>query len=550
MGRRPPAPRPSPAPRQARHATVDGAHEVRPRGWPLRRTLGLSLGLMVAVFAGAVVVAGLSLRSLTARVSRSTVTITRLSGSADRLLAGMLTQEVLVRSYAQTGDAPTRVQFNQARAAFLQTFAEAERLPHLDATSRTLLDTQRAIAERWYEQVARREIALSDAGQDGPLQQLIMQGQSRRLVDEFRTANTQFRDHLAALGRQEADAAAQRARATALLVILSIVVAGLAGLTVFVYLRHGVLRPLGELTAAVSAVRSGLLDVRVPEQGAREFRVLERSFNETVIALQLADEERRRLEQLKSDFIAIVSHELRTPLTSIKGYTEMVLDGDAGPVSEEQRDYLGTALTNTDRLVDLVNDLLDLSRIESGRFEVERGRVDIAAVVESALGTLRPLIDAKAQRLSVQMAPGLPPVDGDARRLTQVAVNLISNASKYTPTGGAITVQAIAEGGSMVLRVSDTGAGIHPEDQLHLFERFYRARTAGHHNVTGTGLGLAITRSIVELHGGRILVQSVPGEGSTFEVRLRPWVGAGPWHDGSGQPGDRLLPAPPAVVPK
>ncbi len=535
---------PDPAPPGAGLGT---AREKTP-GWPLRRTLGISLLVMVAVFAGAVIVAGLSLHNLTQRVVRSSTTITRLSGTADRLLAAMLTQEVLVRTYTQTGEAPVKAQISQARNALVQTFADAERLPHLDATSRELLDRQRAIADRWWEQIARREIALRDSGQEAPLQQAVLQGQSRRQVEEFRSANTQFRDHLAALGRAESEAAAARVRATALLVILAIVIAGLAGLTTFVYVRHGVLRPLRDLTGAVAALRSGRLDVRVTEHGAREFRLLERSFNDTVAALQLAEEERRRLEQLKSDFIAIVSHELRTPLTSIKGYTEMVLDGDAGAVSEEQRDYLGTVLSNTDRLVDLVNDLLDLSRIESGRFEVERGQVDLAVVVESALRTLRPLIEAKGQELTVTLAPALPLVDGDARRLTQVAVNLISNACKYTPESGSITVEAAVVGGEVVLQVSDTGTGIHPDDQLHLFERFYRARPAGNRNVTGTGLGLAITRSIVELHGGRILVRSAPGQGSTFAVFLRPWTAAAAPSGTSAWAAPARLPARPAAV--
>jgi signal transduction histidine kinase len=258
----------------------------------------------------------------------------------------------------------------------------------------------------------------------------------------------------------------------------------------------------------------------VPERGSQELRALAGAFNEMTGSMEAAEAERARLEQMKTDFISVVSHELRTPLTSIKGYTQMVADGDAGELSEEQAEYLAVALSNTDRLVDLVNDLLDLSRIESGRFELERRPVRITEVVDGALQVLRPLVTAKGQALAVDTAPDLPVVDGDLKRLVQVAVNLLSNAHKYTEAGGKISVSASVEQSEIVLAVRDTGIGIRPEDQSHLFERFYRVRGAGARDVTGTGLGLAIARSIVELHGGRITVQSALGVGSRFEVRL------------------------------
>ncbi|MBI2761770.1 MAG: CHASE3 domain-containing protein [Chloroflexi bacterium] len=487
-------------------------------GWPLRRSLGALVLVMLVVFTGAAAVAAFSVRDVMQRIGRTSNNLVRLSSISDRLLAGMLTQETLARTYALSGEAVLKRQLQDARTGFNQTLREAETLPDLDATSRELLRQQKATADRWYIEVGQREIQLKDAGRDDLLTALVRNGAGRRMVEDFRTTNAEFRSYLDQLGRQEASQAQRDARRGGILIVFAIGFAATCGLGGLWYVRRGVLAPVKQIMAAVGAVGAGRLDVRVEPSGAKEFRALGGAFNDTVAAMEAAEEDRRRLEQLKTDFISVVSHELRTPLTSIQGYTEFVLDGDAGEITPEQREYLQIALSNTVRLVDLVNDLLDLSRIESGRFDLERAPVDLGGVVEEALTTMRPILQAKSQQLSVDVAAGLAPVEGDRRRLVQVAINLLSNASKYTPEGGAVTVSVEPGGGSVRLVVRDTGQGMRPEDLAHLFERFFRARSPDARAVTGTGLGLAITKSIVELHGGQIAVQSALGVGSRFEV--------------------------------
>jgi len=231
------------------------------------------------------------------------------------------------------------------------------------------------------------------------------------------------------------------------------------------------------------------------------------------------------INRAKSAFVSIVSHELRTPMTAVKGFVDIMLKGVAGPVSDDQRRYLHIVRSNIDRLTALVNDLLDLSHIETGRMRLDFERVSLHDVVADVLRTLYARVGEKGHTLDVQVPPALPPVRADASRLTQILINLIGNAVAYTPPGGRITVAARADDRFAVVEVSDTGVGIAPGDQQRVFERFFRADDAAVREAKGTGLGLPIVQSLVELHGGRIWVHSegVPGKGSTFSFTLPLW---------------------------
>lgn len=228
----------------------------------------------------------------------------------------------------------------------------------------------------------------------------------------------------------------------------------------------------------------------------------------------------RELDRMKTEFVSQVSHELRTPLTAIKGFTDLMLDGDAGEVNEEQEEYLQIVKQNVDRLVSLINDLLDVARIESGRIKLKIEAIDLRAIVDLVVATMHPLIDAKDQSLTVEIAPDLPPARGDHDRILQVVTNLVSNAYKYTPAGGALRVEVSRSDDWLQVAVQDTGIGIPPEDIPKLFTRFFRVDTSLTREIGGTGLGLSIVKSIVELHGGTVSVQSTPGSGSTFSFDI------------------------------
>jgi signal transduction histidine kinase/DNA-binding response OmpR family regulator len=226
------------------------------------------------------------------------------------------------------------------------------------------------------------------------------------------------------------------------------------------------------------------------------------------------------IAQMKNEFVSTVSHELRTPLTSIKGYVDLILDGDAGEVSEIQREFLSIVKENSDRLVNLINDMLDISRIESGRIHLRTEPQDIEDLVAGAVETFRAVMTQTGRTIEVTVPDGLPLVVADRDRVRQVLINLISNAVKYSPDGGEVRVRAEAVGGAVRVSVHDQGIGIGREDQKLLFTKFYRVDSALTREIGGTGLGLSICKSIIDLLGGEIGCDSTAGGGSTFWFTL------------------------------
>jgi len=227
----------------------------------------------------------------------------------------------------------------------------------------------------------------------------------------------------------------------------------------------------------------------------------------------------RRLEQVRKDFVANVSHELRTPLTAIKGYVEALQDALQDDPAQRSR-FLEIIGTHTDRLNLIIADLLLLSKIESGQIPLKREPVSIRALVDHAFGFLGHLIERKQHKVVTAIPPGLPPVLGDGEQLGQVLSNLLDNAIKYTPDHGTITITAEVVQDMVEVRVEDTGIGIPPKDLPRIFERFYRVDKARSRELGGTGLGLAIVKHLVEGHGGSVCVESLPGQGTRFRVRL------------------------------
>jgi signal transduction histidine kinase len=226
------------------------------------------------------------------------------------------------------------------------------------------------------------------------------------------------------------------------------------------------------------------------------------------------------IDRMKSEFLSIAAHELRAPMTSIKGYSDMLLLGLAGEYEERQKQFLDTIKANVDRVMEMVNEFSEISRLETGDLRLDAKPLHIDKLVSEVVVSLRPQIEAKEINLTLEMPPDLPEVWGDRTRIIQVLTNLVTNAYKYTPRGGRIAIKAQGVDDSLQVDVADTGVGIAPQDQERLFTRFFRADHPEVRRVTGTGLGLSITKSIVELHGGHIWVKSQLGEGSTFSFTL------------------------------
>ncbi len=224
----------------------------------------------------------------------------------------------------------------------------------------------------------------------------------------------------------------------------------------------------------------------------------------------------KQLDRIKSDFVTTVSHDLRSPLTAILGYVELL--ARVGPLNDQQTDFVRRVRYSVNAITSLITDLLDLGRVEAG-FDTQKEPVNLSLVVRYAVEGLSNRAEAKKQKLATKLPPTPPPVYGNPIRLRQVASNLLDNAIKYTPEGGAIMVMVQETEDQEILMVQDSGVGIALADQPYIFDKFYRAKGVPE-NVPGTGLGLSIVKSIVENHGGRIWVESKPGEGSLFTVVL------------------------------
>ena len=225
----------------------------------------------------------------------------------------------------------------------------------------------------------------------------------------------------------------------------------------------------------------------------------------------------KELDKMKSDFVATVSHDLRSPLSIITGYALML--PEEGELNETQQEFVERIRLSVTKMVTLINNLLDLGKIEA-EVEMEMEPCQLVTVINEAVGGLKEQARTKEIVLQLDLPPELPLVLGNQVRLDQVMSNLVSNAIKFTPEGGMVAVSASEEKGEVVVEVKDTGIGIASEDQVHLFEKFYRVSSEETSDIEGTGLGLAIVKSIVEAHGGQIWVKSRPGQGSTFGFAL------------------------------
>ncbi len=329
----------------------------------------------------------------------------------------------------------------------------------------------------------------------------------------------------------------------------SLLIAMAAGIVIYRSISH----PIRDLLAATKTVASGIFR-RIPVAGEDEVGQLTKAFNAMTNSLRQRDI-RLRVQQLqlrranaqlaqanlhKSEFLANMSHELRTPLHAIMGFAEMLKEPGPGQLAADQRAYLENIATSGQHLLSLINEVLDLAKVESGRIELYPEAFPVADALESLHNLVRSLAGKKKIQIHFQVAPDVSTCTADPGRFKQIMYNLLSNAIKFTPAGGRIRValspaSEVRPGDCLQVEVTDTGIGIRREDQDRIFEEF--VQVDGGRPAEGTGLGLALTRKFVELHGGRIWVESEVGRGSTFIFRLPqpPWL--------------RTEPSPPLPVP-
>ncbi len=285
------------------------------------------------------------------------------------------------------------------------------------------------------------------------------------------------------------------------------------------------IEPVRRMDERLKQIASGDFAGRVEIPNADELGALAGNLNRMSEELGRLYAQLETTSRHKSEFLANMSHELRTPLNAIIGFSEVLLERMFGELNPKQDEYLQDIMTSGRHLLSLINDILDLSKIEAGRMELELTKFDLPAAMENALTLVRGRAEAHAIALTQDVDQRLGEFVADERKLKQVLVNLLSNAVKFTPEGGRVDVRAAPADGGVEISVSDTGIGIAPEDQEAIFEEFRQAGGDYTRKREGTGLGLSLARKFVELHGGRLWVKSEMGNGSTFTFTLpeRPW---------------------------
>ena len=325
----------------------------------------------------------------------------------------------------------------------------------------------------------------------------------------------------------------------ALLISTALVTALLIMAGSYVIIRYVIVKPVKHLKEVSDAISAGHLNVRSEIQTRDEFEDLSHAFNRMLRTLVSMQERYRRLNsdldkkvdelaqanmalyesnRIKSDFLATMSHELRTPLNSILGFSDVLLT--SGNLTEKQQRWVSNIQSSGQQLLNQINDLLDLAKIEAGKMEVHPEEISAPELCEGLLGMFRPMADKKNIDLRGQYDPTLPVLKQDPIKLRQILSNLLSNAVKFTPEGGRVTLRAERDGKWVLFVVVDTGVGIAPEDQELVFEKFRQAANPMTREYEGTGLGLSIVRELAKLLGGEVTLRSELGKGSTFTVRL------------------------------
>lgn len=300
-------------------------------------------------------------------------------------------------------------------------------------------------------------------------------------------------------------------RATRAAIVTTVTAVGV-GIILSFFITGSITKPLAEMQTKMSEFSSGIREPELNISSPPEIAKLGRSFN-------LMCEKLKELDRLKADFYALMSHELRTPLSSIKESTNLFLEGRGGSVTETQKKLLSITAEESNRMIELVNSLLDISKLEAGMMAYHFSQVDLNTLIAQAVKEVTPLAEAKRIRIEKKLAE-LPLLSLDPERILQVLRNLIGNALKFTPANGFIAVSSFSREKGVSVTVTDTGPGISQEHAAIIFDKYRQAGVSGQNKLQGTGLGLAVVKYIVQHHGGSVWVESDGARGSTFTVAL------------------------------
>jgi signal transduction histidine kinase/CheY-like chemotaxis protein len=504
------------------------------RRLPLTAQLGL-VGFVVAVawFLTARMAADRVEAEVHARNERIRV-VNQVEVVATRLLVHSTALTSRARGFVLYGDEDLARRYEQSRLAFLDDVALLRTLSDSDVAMTPHLDRMTARMAQWDRNLVMPSFTLrrargSAAFADGAAGSRLMRS-GLPLVDSVRAAHTELMRVVRErqIGLQ---AAAETAAAEGELETFVIRAAALAiFLLLLILLMRVVSRALRQVIEGAEALDAGNYDrARLPAvlsapnaemaRLAFTFERLAHSIETRERQLQEDIEKLKELERLKADFVSTVSHELRTPLTSMRGAIGLLLGGTVGEMPAKARELLRIALTNTDRLIRLINDILDIEKMDAGHVQIKHNRLRLRSLLDTTVAGLEGFARDGEVKLRVESGDDID-VLGDADRLIQVLTNLTSNAVKFSPKGGTVELSLAREGNQVVVSVRDHGPGIGPEFAARIFGRFQQAGGAESRKSGGTGLGLSIAKGITELHGGQIGFHNHPTGGTVFWISL------------------------------
>jgi len=392
----------------------------------------------------------------------------------------------------------------------LVSFADSLDRYRLDLSAsqiRTSLDALRSAAREEYEQASAGKSTVAEK---------ISQQRTRPAIASVDSALGASATMLRSRTRQRVIDATNETLNAERLVAGALPVALVLAFAIGIWLLRSITRPIYELERGMHAIAEGDLTYQpsLPKSEETEFGRLAVSYN--TMARQLAE-----LERLRAEFVSVASHELKTPINVIIGYLDLLQEGIYGELTAKQKEILSTINKQANGLTRLVKRLLDISRFEASGGKLEVRDIDLQRLLSTLESSFSVLAMQRDIAFSVRHDASLPEkVIWDEDRINEVLGNLLSNAFKFTPRGGKVALSVVPEGGNIVITVSDTGAGISPEQLPHIFDKFYQADNQAQAATKGTGLGLAIAKEVVEAHGGDIRVESKVGEGTTFVVSL------------------------------